>query len=196
MGATVHGDSPSTGIGEPSNSSQAPQIIRSFSIICVMTSPLSALENWEAVYPDVDVALTRPISRTVRAGRLVEQAMHRVVRDHGLSTLLDYEVLAYLRRGDPESPPNVSTVGGALGVPKAAMTGRLDRLEQAGLVRRAADPTDRRALTLHLTDLGQQVTDEVFRDHVVVRDELMADFSREEAEQLAALLGKLLDSNG
>ena len=48
---------------QPNQLAPTPQIAESFSIICTMTSPLSALENWEAVYPDVDVALTRPISR-------------------------------------------------------------------------------------------------------------------------------------
>lgn len=166
---------------------------QSLSIIEFMAEPSSALENWETVYPNVDISLTRPIARTVRAGRMVEQAMHRVVRDHGLSTLLDYEVLAYLRRDASEKPPNVSTVGGALGVPKAAMTGRLDRLEQAGLIQRQADPSDRRALTLHLTDAGRLTADEVFHDHTLVRDDLMTGFTREEADQLSSLLGKLLN---
>ncbi|MEE3918524.1 MarR family transcriptional regulator [Micromonospora sp. BRA006-A] len=40
------------------------------------------------------------------------------------------------------------------------MTGRLDRLERAGLVRRSPDPADRRALRVTLTDTGRRVVEE------------------------------------
>jgi DNA-binding MarR family transcriptional regulator len=44
-----------------------------------------------------------------------------------------------------------------LGTDTAGMTRMLDRLERKGLVRRSADPDDRRALVVDLTDEGRAV---------------------------------------
>lgn len=74
------------------------------------------------------------------------------------------------------------------------MTGRLDRLEKAKLVRRSADPTDRRGVRVALTDKGRELIDRA----IVTRFDESLDAVRQmpEADQLALadLLRSLITS--
>ena len=73
-----------------------------------------------------------------------------------------------------------------------AMTNRLDRLEQAGYVRRLPDPDDRRGVVVELTDHGR----ETYRSAVGVqakKEALMAAaLSPREQTQLNSLLRRLM----
>lgn len=68
---------------------------------------------------------------------------------HSLS-LRQLTVLFLIREG-ADSP---SSLARRLRISPAVVTGLLDRLEQAGYLRRLADPSDRRRLRLALTDAG------------------------------------------
>jgi DNA-binding MarR family transcriptional regulator len=48
-----------------------------------------------------------------------------------------------------------------LGIAPSTLTRNLDRLEGRGLIRRAADPTDRRVARVHLTDSGVEAAREI-----------------------------------
>jgi DNA-binding MarR family transcriptional regulator len=52
---------------------------------------------------------------------------------------------------------NVAELGRRAGVEPSTMTGLLDRMERDRLVARRADPEDRRAQRIHLTEDGKQV---------------------------------------
>ena len=58
-----------------------------------------------------------------------------------------------LGEGDCSSPGELST---ELELSSGAMTNRLDRLEQDGLIRRVRDPDDRRGVKIELTDAGRR----------------------------------------
>lgn len=73
------------------------------------------------------------------------------------------------------------------------MTGRLDKLERAGLLRRSPDPHDRRALQVTLTDKGLELIDEAVGAGLAVQTEaLTAALDEEQAGRLADLLRELL----
>jgi DNA-binding MarR family transcriptional regulator len=73
-----------------------------------------------------------------------------------------------------------------------AMTNRLDRLEEAGHVRRLPDPDDRRAVQVELTEKGKHTWEQA----VVAQAEKEAVFTSalndREKEQLTRLLRKLM----
>ncbi len=56
---------------------------------------------------------------------------------------------------------NAAELGRRAGLEPSTMTGLLDRMERDGLLARAADPADRRAQRIHLTNTGRQVRDPV-----------------------------------
>lgn len=72
------------------------------------------------------------------------------------------------------------------------MTGRLDKLERAGLLRRSPDPHDRRGLRVTLTDRGLELIDEAVGAGLAVQSEALSALDAERAGQLADLLRDLL----
>jgi DNA-binding MarR family transcriptional regulator len=73
-----------------------------------------------------------------------------------------------------------------------AMTRLLDRLESRGLIERVADPTDRRALNILLTEAGQAIWRDIEHCGQRVRDRAMQDIDDSERDQLFRLLGQVL----
>jgi MarR family 2-MHQ and catechol resistance regulon transcriptional repressor len=67
----------------------------------------------------------------------------------------------------------------------------VDNLVKGQLVERRRDPDDRRCITIHLTEAGQQLMQELFPRHVAVVVEEMEVLEREEQRQLAALCRKV-----
>jgi DNA-binding MarR family transcriptional regulator len=57
----------------------------------------------------------------------------------------------------------VVELGRRVGLEPSTMTGLLDRMERDGLVQRRADPEDRRAQRIHLTDEGRAASEPVNR---------------------------------
>lgn len=71
------------------------------------------------------------------------------------------------------------------------MTTVVDNLERRGLVERRRDGSDRRVVTVHLTDSGGTLVKEVFPRVVEVLVEAFSTLSAREQEQLAALCRRL-----
>jgi len=72
----------------------------------------------------------------------------------------------------------------------------LDNLEKRGFVERRANPDDRRLYSIHLTKDGGEVLEKigkVAREH---QDTLLAALSREERDELSALLLRIADQQG
>ena len=67
----------------------------------------------------------------------------------------------------------------------------VDNLVKRQLVERKRDPDDRRCITIHLTEAGQQLMQELFPRHVAVVVEELGILEREEQRQLAALCRKV-----
>jgi DNA-binding MarR family transcriptional regulator len=114
-----------------------------------------------------DLARTRPgldSSGVAITGRLLDLARHVTAqREAELQafdlTVADYDVLATLRRRAGEAGLNPRDVQRAVMVTSGGMTKRLDRLEQAGLIERRPDPTDRRGVLIRLTPQGRSTID-------------------------------------
>ncbi|AEE44467.1 MarR family transcriptional regulator [Cellulomonas fimi] len=92
-----------------------------------------------------------------------------------------------------DGPLRLGQVATALDVAPRSVTSKVDTAEADGLVRRVADPTDRRATLIELTEAGRALLDDVSaRRHEGVAgrlDRLDAD----ERAQLLALLRRLTD---
>ncbi len=88
-------------------------------------------------------------------------------------------------------PTRLGVVAEHLRIAPRSATDVVDRLEDRGLVRRAADPSDRRATIVELTTEGEAVLADVDAER---RDDAAAFFgtlSDRERDSLAAILGKL-----
>jgi len=67
----------------------------------------------------------------------------------------------------------------------------IDNLVQRGLVERQRDQSDRRYLTIHLTEAGRQLMSDIFPQHVEYVVTAIGVLTVEEQQQLAALCRKL-----
>jgi DNA-binding MarR family transcriptional regulator len=75
-----------------------------------------------------------------------------------------------------------------------AMTRLLDRLEAKGLVARVADPGDRRALHIHLTDAGVAIWREIDQCGQRVHDRAFGDMPQADRDRLLRLLERVRDN--
>ena len=75
-----------------------------------------------------------------------------------------------------------------------AMTRLLDKLEARGLIARVADPADRRAWNIHLTEAGRAMWQDVNQCGQRVRERAMHGMSDAEREQLTRLLEQVRDN--
>jgi len=157
--------------------------------------PVDAIiEQWATVRPDLDTAAMEVFGRMYRLTRAVGARMDKAYGAYGLARG-EFDVLATLRRsGEPYtlSPRRLSET---LMLTTGGMTGRLDKLERAGLLRRSPDPHDRRGLQVTLTEEGLRVVDQAVAAGLAVQTEALSVLSREQAGQLADLLRELLLAN-
>ncbi|HUO19813.1 MAG TPA: MarR family transcriptional regulator [Steroidobacteraceae bacterium] len=75
-----------------------------------------------------------------------------------------------------------------------AMTRMLDRLEGKGLIRRNRSPEDRRLVYLELTDEGRAAYPRMRELSLAVANRFLRGFTKAEARQLEALLGRMLEN--
>ena len=75
-----------------------------------------------------------------------------------------------------------------------AMTRLLDRLENKGLIERVADPGDRRALHIHLTDAGTAIWRDIEQCGQRVHDRAFGDMPQAERNELLRLLERVRDN--
>ncbi|MFC7546157.1 MarR family winged helix-turn-helix transcriptional regulator [Plantactinospora sp. GCM10030261] len=90
---------------------------------------------------------------------------------------------------DPDRPMPARHLADELACDRSNVTALVDRLEEAGLVRRAPDPTDRRLKTLVVTDAGRRVRADVHR--VMADSRLLAGLTDGELTTLRDLLPKV-----
>jgi DNA-binding MarR family transcriptional regulator len=87
----------------------------------------------------------------------------------------------------------VSAVARMQGVDKSTISPQLHRLERLGLLERAADPSDRRAVLLHATDEGRRWQEEFDAAGAGVFADVLRRWAPDDVAALANLLGRFAD---
>jgi DNA-binding MarR family transcriptional regulator len=148
------------------------------------------IEQWQRERPDLDPSPIGVIGRMSRLARELEARLEPVYREHGLEPGW-HDVLATLRRSGPPFRLRVTDFSGALMLTSSGTTKRLDKLEQAGLIKRDPDPDDRRGTLITLTDAGRELIDSVTEAHLANERRLLASLTESEQRRLADLMRKL-----
>jgi DNA-binding MarR family transcriptional regulator len=146
---------------------------------------------WQAERPDLDVQPLQVLSRVSRLARHLDRARRSAFAGHGLEPW-EFDVLAALRR---EGPPYELSPGALLRttlVTSGTMTNRVNRLEEAGLVRRRPDPHDKRGVLVTLTTAGQTRVDAALASLLEAEQALLAGLPEDSRRTLAGLLRVLL----
>ena len=153
------------------------------------------LAQWKRERPDLDARAMGLIGRIQRAAAALRP---RLDDTHGLSGLQgeSFDVLASLRRSGRPYQLSPTQLYREMMLTSGAMTNRIDRLEEAGLVARRPDPQDRRGTLVRLTAKGKALIDAATSQHVANEERLLAGLSEREQLQLGEVLRKLLLSLG
>ncbi|WP_433254255.1 MarR family winged helix-turn-helix transcriptional regulator [Streptosporangium sp. CA-135522] len=149
------------------------------------------VSQWRRERPDLEPSPMGVFGRIYRIARLMGDRMEEVYGAYGLGRG-EFDVLATLRRAGEPYTLSPKAMTATLMLTSGGMTGRLDRLERAGLVARTPDPDDRRALRVSLTARGLQTINEAVTAGLGPQHEALAGLSPQERERLGDLLRTLM----
>lgn len=148
-------------------------------------------ERWiQQGWGDTATGMAAVVS-VMRAEQIFLNRAATILRPIGL-TFARYQVLGMLRW---TGPLTLGAVGNRLWITPATVTSAVDRLENAGLSRRVAHPTDARATLVDITAKGRRVFDRAV-------EALNADLfgtvglAEQELELLVGLIGKIRAADG
>lgn len=122
-----------------------------------------------------------------RAFRRMSRAISTKLREHALSAVQGNILLTLWARG----PLPVGELQRGVGLSSSAFTGAIDRMEDAGLLRRVPSETDRRSFLIEPANWSGSRRAEVLASLVAAEDEFLAVLGKREREQLLGLLRKL-----
>lgn len=133
--------------------------------------------------------MRRPLKREltfqlVETARLMRTFVDQRARNHG-TTRAQWGVLARLRRHEGL---NQAALAELLDLQPISLARLIDRLEQQKLVRRGADPADRRAYLLTLTPEGRRLVDDLDSVRGELADEMLQGVEEEAIETALATL--------
>jgi DNA-binding MarR family transcriptional regulator len=149
------------------------------------------LAQWAEERPDLDVTGLAIVARVVRLQRFLDRRTEAVVAAHGLS-IGESNVLAALRRAGPPHTLTPTELYRGLLLSSAAMTHRLDRLQELGYVHRSRAEHDRRQVLVALTAAGRAVVDAVMDDYTAHLNTVLGVLEAAERDQLERGLRALL----
>lgn len=139
-------------------------------------------------------AATRAWARLNLAQRKVFEAVEEDVRREGFPPLAWYDVLLELWRAT-DWALGQSELQAALLFAQYNLSRLLDRMEDAGLVRREPDPSDRRAKRIVATRAGLALRERMWPAYAAaIQRHVGQKLAQRESESLASILGKLLDA--
>ena len=149
------------------------------------------IAEWRRGLPDMETIGLATVGRIFALFKHLEVEMDRLLREHGLP-LWGFDVLFALRRSGPPYTLLPTQLMKACYLTSGAMTHRLDRIEQMGLIRRSHNADDRRSVHITLLEAGKELVDKVLPIRVEYVLSVLEPLSQSERTTLASLLKKLI----
>ena len=126
-------------------------------------------------------------STIMATARAIRQSYDQRFSDLDLN-LSEASVLAYVAEHGALSQTQIAK---SLGLGRAATGALIDVLEDRALVQRQTDPDDRRVWLVEITIAGKELLEEVYVRDQLLRKQLRNGITRQERQQLAAVLVRL-----
>jgi DNA-binding MarR family transcriptional regulator len=149
-------------------------------------------DEWERQLPDVDFFPVVVATRILRMWTIMDAQAEQFAREFGFGAG-DADVLVSLRRYGPPFRLRPRELQRLCVVTSGAITGRIDRLAELGLVERSNSAVDRRGFEVRLTRRGVRVAEQVMRRifEQGVMSRALKTFSDRERQTFDALLERL-----
>ena len=145
-------------------------------------------DHWVDVPFDDDVEGV--VVRIGRLQRYLKGTKQRAVTETGLQDF-EYDTLHSLMIRDTPGTASPTDLADELGISGAGMTGRLDKLEQAGWVQRTVAPDDRRRVVVEITRAGADIWRRAMALRGSQEQEMVAVLSAKERATINRLLRKM-----
>jgi DNA-binding MarR family transcriptional regulator len=123
----------------------------------------------------------------VRVFRQLNRETSRILRPLGLTAEQAHVLLVLWLEG----PLKIGRLQRVLMLSSATLTGAVDRMEKAGLVRRVADPEDGRAWRIEPTEAANRSRKKVEAALTILEEEAFRALDATERRRLKAILDKL-----
>jgi DNA-binding MarR family transcriptional regulator len=141
--------------------------------------------------PQLDIASIAVGGRIGRVAIHLGEIRETVFSPYDIS-IGESDVLAALWRQGPPYELSPGRLRASVTVSSGGMTGRLDRLERAGLAARRPDPDDRRGVLVRLTDKGARLIGQLIERYLAEQKRYLSVLTPAELERLERLLRKLM----
>ena len=149
------------------------------------------LEVWAREIPNLDPVTEGIVERIVGLAKAFDRSMDETLSETGLDRR-SYHVLGKLRKVGPPYRRSAGELASLMRLSSGAMTNRLDRMEQAGLIRRLPDPHDRRGTLVEPTQAGHGVWDRTSGIQAIREAQVASVLDAEDRETLHRLLRALM----
>jgi DNA-binding MarR family transcriptional regulator len=120
-------------------------------------------------------------------GRTMGTLVHRILRLRSDNEMGTISVLSTLTKC---GPARASDLARDLVLDLSTVSRHVQSLEKSGLVEKAADPTDRRAMTLHVTAEGKDYIERLWDRKLAQMREGLAHWEPEDLRTLTRLMGR------
>lgn len=147
--------------------------------------------DWRQERPDLDAGAMGVVLRIQALAKILGEQVEQRLQKFGLQWW-QYDALAALRRQGAPFVMAATELATANMLTSGAMTNRIDRLENDGLVRRLKDPQDRRRVLVQLTNKGVDVIEKATEARFDVATAALGELSSEQMKTLSDLLRSLL----
>jgi DNA-binding MarR family transcriptional regulator len=148
---------------------------------------------WAREIPNLDPLTEGIVERIQFLNKRFGDSMDATLQEFGLDAR-SYHLLGKLRSYGPPYHRSPGQLADDMHLSSGAMTNRLDRMEEAGLIRRLPDPNDRRGTLVEPTEAGHAAWNTTVGAQAI-REKLVADTLTEvEREELHRLLRKLMQA--
>jgi DNA-binding MarR family transcriptional regulator len=151
--------------------------------------------EWRQERPDLDVSPQGVIGRLHRMAAQLTASLVDVYREFGLGEG-EFDVLATLRRTGAPFERAPGELAEHTMVTTGAMTKRIDRLAEAGLVVRRPAENDGRARVVALTPRGLELIDAAFTAHMANEHRLLEPLTAADRAALEGILTRWLRASG
>lgn len=119
-----------------------------------------------------------------KASRQISVYLEAQTRELGVSES-EGHLLSYLRS---YAPAPVGELVRVFGIKQSTLTSMLDRLEEAGLLRREVNPVDRRSFMVHISDGGLELAERVRQILETFEEKVREEVSSEAVEGFRAVM--------
>ena len=149
------------------------------------------VDQWSSAMPELDASSMRIFGRILRLMKHLGKKRAQAMAPFGFREG-EFDVLATLRRAGAPYCLSPTQLYKSLLITSGAMTNRLTHLEQQGLIRRIADPDDKRSTLVSLTSIGLERIEQALLVHTQTQNALLRNLSGAQRAQLESLLRELL----